>query len=185
MRVSPVCVSIKHLSIYHLHTNRKKIWKKMQKTLKMLQYISLVAQNNFFLPYHDARGILVPWPGTEPVPFAVEAWSFKPWTTREVPQNNLVSLLWFCFYPVHLQGRHREPFLHGLLLPPQMSRAVAFLPQPPSLCPARGGADWSSSPELNCSYLPARTRDLIGWRYEDGVSDTLIKTYVFHRIYVT
>ena len=29
--------------------------------------------------------ILVPWPGMEPFPFAVETWSLNHWTTRDVP----------------------------------------------------------------------------------------------------
>ena len=32
-----------------------------------------------------ACGILVPWPGIEPVPPAVKAWSLNHWTAREVP----------------------------------------------------------------------------------------------------
>ena len=32
-----------------------------------------------------ACGILVPWPGTELVPPAVEAWSPNHWISREVP----------------------------------------------------------------------------------------------------
>ena len=32
-----------------------------------------------------ARGILVPHPGIEPVPSAVEAWTVNCWTTRKVP----------------------------------------------------------------------------------------------------
>ena len=41
----------------------------------------------FFLIYahHEACGILVPQPGVEPMPPAVEAWSLSHWTTREVP----------------------------------------------------------------------------------------------------
>ena len=31
-----------------------------------------------------ARGILVPHPGIEPVPSAVEAWTVNCWTTRKV-----------------------------------------------------------------------------------------------------
>lgn len=31
------------------------------------------------------RGILVPQPGMEPLPPAVEAWSVNHWTTRVVP----------------------------------------------------------------------------------------------------
>ena len=40
----------------------------------------------FFLIYahHEACGILVPQPGVEPMPPAVEAWSLSHWTTREV-----------------------------------------------------------------------------------------------------
>ena len=38
-----------------------------------------------FWPHHAARRILVPRPGTEPVPPAVEAQTLNHWTTREVP----------------------------------------------------------------------------------------------------
>ena len=38
----------------------------------------------FFLPHHSACGILVPRPGIEPTPLAVEAWSLNQWTAREV-----------------------------------------------------------------------------------------------------
>ena len=31
----------------------------------------------------------VPWPGTEPRPLLLEAWSLSHWTTREVPMHNL------------------------------------------------------------------------------------------------
>ena len=30
--------------------------------------------------------ILVPWPGIEPMPLEVEAWSLNHWTSREVPE---------------------------------------------------------------------------------------------------
>ena len=39
----------------------------------------------FFWLHHAACGILVPPPGIEPVPPAVEAWSLNHWTAREVP----------------------------------------------------------------------------------------------------
>ena len=39
----------------------------------------------FFWPHHAACGILVPQPGIEPVPPAVEAQSLNHWTAREVP----------------------------------------------------------------------------------------------------
>ena len=32
-------------------------------------------------------GILVPWPGIEPTPPAMEAWSVKHWSTKEVPTS--------------------------------------------------------------------------------------------------
>ena len=37
------------------------------------------------LPRHAACSILVPQPGMEPVPPAVEVWSLNHWTAREVP----------------------------------------------------------------------------------------------------
>ena len=39
----------------------------------------------FFWPHDREYRILVPWPGIEPVPSAVEAWNLNHWTTREVP----------------------------------------------------------------------------------------------------
>ena len=38
----------------------------------------------FFWPHRVACGILVPLPGIEPTPPAVEAWSLNHWTAREV-----------------------------------------------------------------------------------------------------
>ena len=46
-----------------------------------------------FWPQYLARGILVPWPGAQPVPPTVEAFSLNHWTTREV----LISLWFFLF----------------------------------------------------------------------------------------
>ena len=37
---------------------------------------------------------LVPWPGIEPRPSALRAWSLSPWTTREVPICPLLWLPW-------------------------------------------------------------------------------------------
>ena len=42
-----------------------------------------------FIFGHTACGILVPQPGIEPGPPALEAWSLNHWTAREVPH--------FCF----------------------------------------------------------------------------------------
>ena len=38
-----------------------------------------------FLAHSVVCGILVPQPGIEPVPPAMEAWRLNHWTTREVP----------------------------------------------------------------------------------------------------
>ena len=38
----------------------------------------------FFWPCSAACGILVPWPGIEPVPFALQEQSLNHWTSREV-----------------------------------------------------------------------------------------------------
>ena len=39
----------------------------------------------FFWTCHLSRGILVPQPGTEPEPPALEARSLNPWTARDIP----------------------------------------------------------------------------------------------------
>ena len=41
----------------------------------------------FFWPHHVASGILVPQPGAEPAPPALEVRSLNHWTTRQVPQR--------------------------------------------------------------------------------------------------
>ena len=46
----------------------------------------------FFWLRPVACGILVPQPGTEPMPPAVEAWSLNHWTAREVPHEYLLSI---------------------------------------------------------------------------------------------
>ena len=38
-----------------------------------------------FLPHHAASGILVPWPGTELTPLALEVETLSHWAAREVP----------------------------------------------------------------------------------------------------
>ena len=37
--------------------------------------------------------ILVPWPGIEPAPPALEAWSLNDWTTGEVPWTAILKFL--------------------------------------------------------------------------------------------
>ena len=43
--------------------------------------------NLFFDCTNSAGGILVPWPGMEPKPPAVEVQSLNPWTTKEVSDS--------------------------------------------------------------------------------------------------
>ena len=54
-----------------------------------------------------ACGILVPWPGTEPVPPTLGAQS--PWTSREVPGLSLLN--WTLCNSQESGGREKSPFL--------------------------------------------------------------------------
>ena len=47
----------------------------------LLNYFSA----HFFQPHHVTCGILVPKPGIERMPLAVEAWDLDHWMAREVP----------------------------------------------------------------------------------------------------
>ena len=58
----------------------------------------------FFWPHHTACRILVPQPGIEPVPPALEMQSLNHWTTREVPVQFFglfVCLIYFFIYIVY------------------------------------------------------------------------------------
>ena len=58
------------------------------------QVISLKGTSTFFfLPHHVACGILVPQPGIEPGPPALEDRSLNHWTTREVLELQLLILM--------------------------------------------------------------------------------------------
>ena len=48
-----------------------------------LNQFSYVTHSVFFK--FAACEIQVPWPGMEPVPSALQAWSLNPWTAKEVP----------------------------------------------------------------------------------------------------
>ena len=51
-------------------------------------------KKNLFWPHCGACGILVSWPGIEPAPPALEAWSLNCWTTREVLESQIcISIL--------------------------------------------------------------------------------------------
>ena len=54
----------------------------------------------FFWPCREARGILVPRPGIEPAPPALEARSLNHWTTREVPVM-IFSTFFFGTFPLY------------------------------------------------------------------------------------
>ena len=76
-------------------------------------------QHTFFFFGCTSSGVLVPQPGMEPVPPAVEAWRPNHWTAREVPPLYYFSLTHYCLLP-------------GLLLYlPNLS--PSFCPYPSSL----------------------------------------------------
>ena len=73
----------------------------------------------FFCPCHVAcRGIPAPWPGTELVPPAVEAWSLNHWTAREIPRNLKNECLGkYSHSPYHYMIRHTPPKMEDLIIP--------------------------------------------------------------------
>ena len=65
-----------------------------------------------------ARGILVPWPGIEPSPPAVEAWSLNHWTTREVPTPHIYTVSKVLTFPeCHIVGITQYVAFSDWLLP--------------------------------------------------------------------
>ena len=50
-----------------------------------IMFFVLSLSVSLFWLHHTACGILIPWPGIEPGPLAVNAWSPNHWTTRELP----------------------------------------------------------------------------------------------------
>ena len=59
--------------------------------LKFIYIVFLVSYFVFiFWLHHAAFGILVPQPGIEPSPPALEAQSLNHWTTREVPYYTII-----------------------------------------------------------------------------------------------
>ena len=58
----------------------------MKSSLSVLSFIDLASNRFFFWLRRVACGILVPPPGLEPVPPAVEARNLNHWTLREVPR---------------------------------------------------------------------------------------------------
>ena len=73
----------------------------------------------YFWPRCLACGILVPQPGIQPVPPAVEAWSLNHWTAREVPSPPLLNVKCFpCVQPgaLTMTKSHTRPALPKLKL---------------------------------------------------------------------
>ena len=71
---------------------------------------------------------LVPRPGIEPTPRAVEAWSLNHWTTREVPPSFFLTGPFHSLYPLCRTWAHHTP-------PARSNSSLAFgaqlaLPQP-------------------------------------------------------
>jgi len=110
-----------------------------------------------FWPCFSACGILIPLPGIEPSPSAVEAWSLNHWTIREVPitdfmeggprrgitvqhQNNLqlnqrphhvyhlLSILGSAHQPAISSGPDLVPFLGACSPTPPPDPPLQFLP---------------------------------------------------------
>ena len=67
----------------------------------------------FFWPHGAACGILVPRPGMERVPPALEVWSLNHWSTREVPGAGILTLVLYSQPPeelnVNLRARLLKP----------------------------------------------------------------------------
>ena len=89
----------------------------------------------FFLPHRVTCGILVPQPGIEPTPPAVEEWSLNRWTATEIPMGWIFvvtltcvrltpvnSTLWNCTVMKTQEevctSPYLAPWLHYSLLPP-------------------------------------------------------------------
>ena len=68
----------------------------------LLKGLGLFFFLSIFCLHWMAYGILVPWPGIEPMPPAVEAWCLNDWTTRDVPD-------WVFLYPKCLA----QPLAHS------------------------------------------------------------------------
>ena len=77
-----------------------------------------------FWPRCSACGILVPQPGIEPVPPAVEAQSLNHWTSREVPRQGFLSVLFTVVSSVPRKGSlHFCRMKQGILSPHQPQKA--------------------------------------------------------------
>ena len=62
--------------------------------------------------HYAACAILVPWPGIEPVPPAVEAQGPNEWTPREFPALDWILLPNFCVSGAHLGYCEVKELIH-------------------------------------------------------------------------
>ena len=103
----------------------------------------------YFWPHCTACGILVPWPGIEPMPSVVKVLSPYHWTTREFPilflKNSISFLLLF---HLNLWSREGKAEQDHSLMPP------AFLPHP--CCLSSSISNTSQSPTLT-------SREVTSW----------------------
>ena len=67
---------------------------------------------------------LVPWPGMEPGPHQLGAWSLSHWTTREVP---LLWLLEPLFRILYLNIYHNNRFIEHIIIYSVLSDTVSCL----------------------------------------------------------
>ena len=100
-QLSPMCHSSKCFNMCQSCKWQKQIifisWitAKVEHLLVFTGYLNLFIFKIFFIfwLHHAACGILVPRPGIEPGPPAVEAWSPNHWTAREFPKLSEFLLL--------------------------------------------------------------------------------------------
>ena len=140
-----------------------------------------------FWPCHAACRILVPWPGIEPMPPAVEAQSLNHWTAREVPDLHFESP--FCnFVAVGLW----EICLASLSLFPKLQNRNGSDPwhdccehrmrgNTPGPAPDSWWAFWTcASPLLlSCSLGANSSATLTGGAYEKGICCSIASRGMF------
>ena len=80
-------------------------WKKWQQLVGKRTFISTLLRwflkkaQLLFWPCHVTCGVLVPWPGIEPIPQAVKVQSTNHWTARKFPALVLIDCFIFCLVP--------------------------------------------------------------------------------------
>ena len=98
----------------------------------------------FFWPHHAACRILVPQPGIEPTPLAVEVRSLNHWTAREVPG--------FCFFKTGQGFLTPSSFYPGNLCVLLVLSSKCF-PQSPFPIPSHNALVQALISHLVCCHL--------------------------------